>query len=209
MRQRRGWFYVFLFGMIVSVGSRPGWAQSSVFTEVKFAPEVHKVLERKIRLLEEGVSGVPVVIQAIQQANEDHKGLSLDEIFQKDRQWQEMDGVEGWVKDFLINPAAELLIAFQDADDHQGYSEIFITDARGLNVAMTNKTSDYYQADEDWWVKAYADGAGHAYYGDIEFDESAMTEAISVYIPLRAPETQHVIGIMKAVIDITAIKREL
>ena len=111
------------------------------------------------------------------------------------------------VKELLTNACAEHLIAFQDA--HDGYPEIFVADAQGVNACMTNRTSDYYQADEDWWVQGYGDGRGKTFYGEIEFDQSAMSESIPVLLPIRDPQTAQAIGVMKVIVDITAIKREL
>ena len=62
---------------------------------------------------------------------------------------------------------------------------------------------------EDWWKEAYNQGMGKSYYGEIEYDDSARAEAISLYTPIMEPETGKAIGVMKAVCDITAIKMEL
>ena len=35
-----------------------------------------------------------------------------------------------------------------------------LTDAKGAVIAATNKTSDYFQADERWWEEAYNNGKG-------------------------------------------------
>ena len=96
---------------------------------------------------------------------------------------------------------------FQEA--HDGFPEIFVTDRHGLIVAQTNKTSDYNQADEDWWTRTFGDGAGQTHHGPIEYDESAQAEAISIYVPVVDPGSKKTIGVMKAVCDITAIKMEL
>ena len=79
----------------------------------------------------------------------------------------------------------------------------------GLNAGQTNKTTDYYQADEDWWIGAYNSGKGKASHGTIEFDESAQTEAISLYIPVMDGINNKAIGVIKAVVSITAIKMDL
>ncbi|MEK7090191.1 MAG: hypothetical protein AAB930_01245, partial [Patescibacteria group bacterium] len=110
-------------------------------------------------------------------------------------------------KQFQEDPAAHKLIEFQE--ENPAFSEIFITDKFGLNVAQTNKTSDFYQADEEWWTGSYNDGKGREYHGAIEFDESAQAEAISVYIPVFDAESGELIGIAKAVLNIAAIKLEL
>jgi hypothetical protein len=76
-------------------------------------------------------------------------------------------------------------------------------------VALTNRTSDYYQADEDWWVKTYNGGQGIPSHGDVEYDGSAAAEAIAMYVPITDPETMTSIGVMKVLVDIAAIKMAL
>jgi len=60
-------------------------------------------------------------------------------------------------------------------------------------------------------MKQYKAGVknGRSYYGEIEYDESAMAEAISIYIPVIDPDIKKAIGVIKAACDITAIKMEL
>ena len=62
------------------------------------------------------------------------------------------------------------------------YEEIFATNKYGANVAQTQRTTDYYQADEQWWQIAKKEGF---YVGPVEFDESVgsftITIAIGVY----------------------------
>ena len=171
-----------------------------------FSDDVEQVLERKIRLVKPLLLELEI-IEAVRASNQKNQQISLKEILRLDKQWRATKGVDGFVKKFLTNPCARYLIAFQDA--HEGFSEIFIADAKGLNVCQTNKTTDYYQADEEWWVKGFNDGKGHTYHGQIEYDESARSEAISLYIPMMDPQTRRAIGVAKAVVDIISIKREL
>jgi len=111
------------------------------------------------------------------------------------------------VKELMTNDCARVLAEFQD--NHSGFPEVFVTDKRGLLVATTNKTSDYYQADEPWWTEAYNEGKGKAFHGRIEYDDSAGYEAISMYAPIKDPQTDELIGVVKAVCNVTAIKLEL
>lgn len=173
----------------------------------EFSGVVEAVLDQRTALLTRGLLADPVVQQAVRGSNERNKALPMFDILQLDAKWRSAEGLNDFIKGFLTNACAERLIAFQEA--HEGFSEIFIADARGLVVAETNKTSDYYQADEDWWVQAYHGGRGRAFHGDIEYDESAMSEAIAVYVPVMDPQTRQAIGVLKAVIDLTSIKREL
>ena len=173
----------------------------------EFSIEVQTVLEQRTKRLTETLIADPVVQQAVRKSNERNKALPLSEILRLDVKWQATEGTDDFIKSFLTNACAERLITFQEA--YEGFSEIFIADARGLVVAETNKTSDYYQADEEWWVKAYDAERGHTFHGDIEYDQSAMAEAIAVYVPVMDAQTHHAIGVLKAIVDLTSIKREL
>ena len=171
-----------------------------------FAPEVEAVLDKKISQVTELLSD-PVFINEVRKANEANQDISIDEILELDRRWRDTEGIDEFIKTFLENEIAIKLREFQR--ENFGFSEIFVTDMRGLNVGQTNKTTDYYQADENWWVGAYNAGEGRSYHGQIEFDESAQTEAISLYLPIIDPADGKIIGVAKAVVDITAIKIEL
>lgn len=172
--------------------------------ETVLAPEVEAVLGRKISLVAELLLD-PVIIDGVRRANQE--SISVEEILELDEKWRNTEGVDEFIEAFLTNDIARKLIEFQER--YPGFSEIFVVDARGLNVGQTNKTTDYYQADEDWWQGAYDEGRGKAFYGVIEFDESAQTEAISLYVPIRDPYDQNAIGVAKAVVNLAAIKMEL
>jgi hypothetical protein len=171
-----------------------------------FSAEVKEVLANKSGLVEQ-LAADAIVVAAVKTANQANKELSQAEIDRLDEQWQQTEGIDEFIKSMITNPCAERLIDFQET--HDAFSEIFVTDQKGLIVAETNKTSDYLQADEAWWKKAYAGGSGHVHHGAIEYDESARSEAISLYVPVTDPDTQQAIGVIKAVCDITAIKMEL
>lgn len=190
-------------GMLVSVSlvAQPIWAQ-----QTEFFGEVVAALERRIEVLRKDVAKDLVVVQAVRDANAAHDDSQRAVMLEHDRRWQ-AGGMEELVKTLVTNACARRLLEFQEA--HDGYAEIFVADAQGFVVGATNRTSDYDQADEDWWVQGYAEGRGKAFYGEIEYDESAMAESIPVYLPVMDPETGQAIGVMKAVVDVTVIKMEL
>ena len=194
---------------VVLLMAHSGFAQPATGenSHVALSKTVQDLFEKKRSLIEKEVAGNPLIIEEVKKYNEKNKDISLEEIKKMDQRWIASQGVTDFMKEFLTGPNAEFLIAFQESQE--GIVEMFITDAKGLNVVMTNKTSDYYQADEDWWVKCYADGRGLSYSGDIEYDESAMSESIPVFVPIKDPERGQVIGVIKTIIDIASIQREL
>jgi len=165
---------------------------------------VKKVLNLKMKLVGEYLSN-SVVTETIIAANKENSKLSEGQIHALDERWQLSKGIDPFIRPYLTNPCSDTLVALQDQDD--GLAEIFVTDMHGLNVCQTNKTTDLYQADEEWWQKAYQKGIGFAYFGEIEFDESAQSEAIALYLPLVSFD--RTIGIIKVIVDITSIKRQM
>lgn len=174
-------------------------------TPAPFDAALNAVLVKKIALLTT-LAHDPVMITAVTTAYAKNKALSQSDIAALDKQWKDSKGVDAFIKPFLTNDTADVLLAF--AEKNSGFTEMFVTDAVGLNVGQTNKTSDYYQADEQWWVDAYAGGAGYAYWGQIEYDDSAKTEAIPLYVPVLGSNGE-ALGVLKAILDVNAIKREL
>ena len=171
-----------------------------------FSHEVQVVLDKRLQFVEK-LAAEKTVVQAVRQANRKSAPISDAEITRLDKEWQQADLQHSLVKALITSPCAQFLVDFQE--DHPGYPEIFVTDARGLIVAATNKTSDYWQADESWWQTAYSKGKGKSHHGEIEYDESAHSESISLNVPVLDPESGQAIGVVKAVCDITAIKMEL
>ncbi|MHC5059788.1 MAG: ATP-binding protein [Planctomycetota bacterium] len=81
------------------------------------------------------------------------------------------------------------------------FAEIFVTNKYGANVAQTQKTSDYYQADEQWWQRAKTDGL---HVDDIAFDESA--DVYSLNVGLRIDDKAGGFsGVLLAVINIKEV----
>lgn len=77
-------------------------------------------------------------------------------------------------------------------------AEVFFTNRQGMNVAASQPTSDFFQADEEWWQNAKETGF---YISDPQPDESAgLAEAIEVNVALKAPTTGAFTGVLKALI---------
>lgn len=57
-------------------------------------------------------------------------------------------------------------------------------DNQGAIVAMTNKTSDYWQGDEAKFQKSFNGGEGAINIGKEKFDDSAQAYLVQVSIPI-------------------------
>ncbi len=145
--------------------------------------------------------------EGIIKSNHDFKQLDniQEYIDQKDKEWTSVpeDNVTPFMQTLIDNHLSEDLrkeILEFDIGKHGRYvfGEVFVTNKYGANVAQTGKTSDYYQADEDWWQKAKQNGL---YLEDVEYDQSAGMFAISIVIRIN-DRKGNFLGIMKTVMSI-------
>lgn len=124
----------------------------------------------------------------------------------KDKEWRAADAANN-NKDFLVqwnltNAVAQQLIEYQQAFPPN--VEVFVTDVYGGLVGATDRTSDYYQADEGWWQAAYNNGQGGIYIGNPEFDTSAKALAVIIALPIRNHESGKIIGILRTTYQASA-----
>ncbi len=171
--------------------------------------QIASILSEQIDLIYAHVSDDPRVLAALQSANEEYLGLDetsiQDGLLAKDAEWRAATDTDevSLIQNVLENPATDnLQILILDFPEH---AEVFITDRFGGNVASTGLTSDYYQADEDWWQAAWNNGQGAIFFSSPIFDESAGVLAIEISLPLFDRETGEVIGVLKDVFNIEAL----
>jgi putative methionine-R-sulfoxide reductase with GAF domain len=144
--------------------------------------------------------------QAIAEANASYTGSQEEieaQLHQQDQEWMSApDLYDPLIWDRLHQPVSRDLRSFHILfPDHV---EVFVTDRYGAIVATTNRTSDYYQADEGWWQSAYKDGAGAPYIGVPEYDESSRTFAVNMAVPVRN-DNNDVIGVMRTTYNVRGI----
>ena len=117
-----------------------------------------------------------------------------------DRRFAALDLASPEIADVLDNAASRYLSEITRQDPI--YREILLTDRQGRLAAASNLTSDYYQADEDWWRRVMGDGGrGEATVSDVRWDDSARTHAMEIAVPVPGPD-ERPMGVLKAVADI-------
>lgn len=85
--------------------------------------------------------------------------------------------------------------------NYRVFGEVFITNKYGANVAQTGKTTDYYQADEEWWQNAKKYGL---YVADIQYDSSADIYSTDIAIRID-DERGNFLGVIKGVLNIKEV----
>ncbi len=129
------------------------------------------------------------------------------EIDRLDQQWRAADAANNdddpLVYARLNGPLADRLRDFRTVLPDN--VEVFITDKYGALVAATNRTSDYNQADEEWWQVSYASGKGATYIGQLEYDESSKTYASNIAVPMYAADGRTVVGVLRTTLRLKTL----
>jgi len=173
----------------------------------------HEALQRSAEIVAGNVKALkalalsPSIVEAVEAANQAYVGRTqaeLDaEIAALDQAWKDEDpSADALVAEIASDEVSDHLRSFMQA--FPGEVEVFVTDIQGLNVAMTDRTGDYLQADEEWWQGAYKDGQGATYIGEVEYDESAQAWAINVGVPVH-DEEEDIIGVLRGTVDISVV----
>ena len=87
---------------------------------------------------------------------------------------------------------------FKKLYGYEVIGEIFVTNEYGVNVAMTGKTSDYIQDDEEWWQLSKQNGL---FINDVAYDKSADLYSIDIGLAI-VDEYNDFIGVMKVVLSL-------
>lgn len=122
------------------------------------------------------------LIAAVNKQNSEN--LSMSTISSRDKKWQETSGLDDLMKSLMSNSAAKRLAQIEK--ENKVIVESFLMDKKGANVAMTNKTSDYWQGDEAKFTKSFKGGKGAVHMGKSKFDKSAQAYVIQVSIPVMS-----------------------
>ena len=120
--------------------------------------------------------------------------FDADTVRQIDQQWQRQQTPPPTVGNVLSNAASRFLRDVAQNDTI--YSELLLTDAQGRLVAASEITSDYFQGDEEWWRDAFNRRGPHI--SDVSWDASARTYVIEISVPVFAPGSDEIAGVLKA-----------
>jgi hypothetical protein len=142
----------------------------------------------------------PVIVEAVKAENA--KGKSLGQIKEMDDKWKAHAGIADYMKAIMDSECGKHLRGIQNSAPY--YAEIFVMDNQGANVAMTDKTSDYWQGDEAKFKKSFNGGAGAVFVDEVEFDDSAQAYLVQVSVPVK--DSGKVIGAITFGIDVDKIQ---
>lgn len=146
------------------------------------------------------------VIEAIKAQNAKNASLSADEIDKLDKTWRsETDAADKPMIDNVMSNELSAYLADKKNAASGMITEIFVMDAKGLNVGQSDVTSDYWQGDEAKWKKTYLVGPSAIFVDEIEEDESTQTLQSQVSIAIVDPANGKPIGAITIGVDVSAL----
>ncbi|MBF0252964.1 MAG: hypothetical protein HQL29_04025 [Candidatus Omnitrophica bacterium] len=157
--------------------------------------EIKGIAETKIK----NIANRPEVVEAVKEANKEAV-RSLSEIFSLDSKWKASEADDAWVRSFSNNDCAGFLRQIRNKNNSGknafGFSEMFVMDKQGNIVAETEKTSDYWQGDEDKFTRSFIGDKGEIFIANKFYDESSQLYLIQVSVPVTDPDTGKAIGVL-------------
>lgn len=122
----------------------------------------------------------PVIVKAVKAENA--KAKSLSRIQAMDERWKGTPGIADYMSALMDSECGRHLTVIKKSAPY--YAEIFVMDNQGANVAMTDKTSDYWQGDEAKFKESYKNGSGGVHISEVEFDDSTQSYLVQVSVPV-------------------------
>lgn len=139
--------------------------------------------------------GDEAIISAIKAQNAQTADMSEEDIVALDDEWRAQTSADAkpLIDEVLGRPLSKFLVGKQD-ESAGLISEMFVMDAKGLNVGQSSLTSDYWQGDEAKWQKTYLEGADAVFIDAAEVDDSTGALQSQASIAISDPDTGEVIG---------------
>lgn len=177
---------------------------ASIYTPVYADGLTEKGLKRVLRskiVMIKGIAANKLIIDAVEQQNA--KQMSLQQIKTIDKQWRAQSADTPLKLQYQLN-ASGVYIRDLVQSNKSLFSEIFVTDNQGANVAAYPATSDFWQGDEDKWLKSWLDGEGEVFVSKLAFDQSSKAHAIQISVPIKLKSK--VIGVLVSGIKLTHLQ---
>lgn len=152
-------------------------------------------------------AGSPQIIEAVKAQNSETAGYDQARIDALDKQWRAEVGAsdQPLISATLAKAASKYLQ--QVKENGAGlYTEIFVMDAKGLNVAQSDATSDYWQGDEAKWQETFLKGKDGLHISDVEQDESTQTYQSQLSISIVDPADGSVIGAVTVGVNVEMLQ---
>ncbi len=145
----------------------------------------------------------PLISKTLNLQNLSNSKIAQSEILALDKRWiaEIHTGKYSVIQQLLDNPLSRFLQTKQKQSDHL-YTELFITDRHGLNAAMSQPTSDYWQGDEKKYLQTLGLENGSIFIDDIKYDESTKKFQSQISIVINDLDKNTALGMLTVGVDV-------
>ncbi len=137
----------------------------------------------------------PGIIEAVKAQNAENAQLDQAGIDALDQKWRaETEASDHPMIDATLSKPLSQLLKQKQEESGGVITEMFVMDAKGLNVGQSDMTSDYWQGDEPKFQKSFGAGADAVFVDEVEKDESTQTLQSQASMTIKDPATGEPIG---------------
>ena len=188
--------------VLIAASAMIGFAAPAPAQDNEYTAPLTELANGKLR----DIANNQMLVSAIVAQNQQTTGYDQAKIDELDKQWRaEVDAADKPLINATLGTEASQYLSKVQAESAGLFTEIFATDAKGLNVAQSTITSDYWQGDEDKFSKSFGVGADAVFLGEIEQDESTQAYQSQVSITITDPATGAPIGSITAGVDLSSL----
>lgn len=164
--------------------------------------QIKELLTRKI----ERWKHLPKLEMLLKEHNLKSHRFSKQEVEERDKKWMQafMQNDFSYSID-LVDQALSAQLREIKKQSQDMITEIIVTDARGLNVAISDMTSDYWQGDEEKFTEVFSKPANTMHFGEISYDESTKRFQLQLSVPLYTEEKFEPLGVMVFGVDVEKV----
>ena len=179
--------------------------QTSTSFAATILDQIDKSIYNRIETFQEYCKD-SLIQQVILESNNQFEKLDNRQSYinQQDTEWTSVSKetatpfMEELIENTLSEELRKRIDFYEKKYGYKVFGEIFVTNKYGANAAQSGKTSDYYQADEQWWQDTKKTGL---YVGDVEYDKSANVYSTDICIRINDLNGNFA-GVIKAVLNI-------
>jgi ABC-type amino acid transport substrate-binding protein len=167
-----------------------------------FAKEKLLIKKRVLPMIDKWVQA-PLIKQTLETQNQRNAQVSHTQILAFDRTWiKELENSNYSLIQTVLDSSLSSFLSNKQQESDGLYTELFITDVYGLNAAMSQPTSDYWQGDELKYQKTLGTLNGSIYIDDIHYDDSTKKFQSQISIVITDSETNSMLGMLTVGIDV-------
>lgn len=150
----------------------------------------------------------PIVALSVEAQTAARGSLTQENIDALDTQWRAEREVDDQplISATLSSPLSSYLLRVQSGALGL-YTEMFITDANGLNVGQSAITGDYWQGDEAKFTNTFAVGPDAVFIDEAEWDEDWQIWRAQLNMSIPDQTGTHAIGAVTIEINLTELQR--